>query len=190
MEVTGRYMVSKALCCFKVSLYFSALMLPSQKCKWHLPGALMQHRIITKHDILTCCWLLDDSPPSSYQIRSGLLIPLIIIHISTMWCCIPDASESCDVNGILKFRLLFCKKISEVWCGICECLSISYCWMMVLDVLVILEIKGVQVCGWNSSKFLESLNIMNCTRRNVQIFLRPSLESIVFKYFNDFSYIS
>ncbi len=42
--------------CSKISMYFSALMVPSQKCKLPLPRALTQPHTMTDPGFWTCCW--------------------------------------------------------------------------------------------------------------------------------------
>ena len=45
-----------SICCSKISMYFSALMVPSQKCKLPLPRALTQPHTMTDPGFWTCCW--------------------------------------------------------------------------------------------------------------------------------------
>ena len=43
-------------CCAKISMYFLALMVPSQKCKLPLTSALTQPHTMTDPGFWTCCW--------------------------------------------------------------------------------------------------------------------------------------
>ncbi len=45
-----------SILCSKISMYFSALMVPSQKCKLPLPRALTQPHTMTDPGFWTCCW--------------------------------------------------------------------------------------------------------------------------------------
>ena len=45
-----------SICCSKISMYFSALMVPSQKCKLPLPRALTQPHTMTDPSFWTCYW--------------------------------------------------------------------------------------------------------------------------------------
>ncbi len=104
-----RCLLEGSILCSKISMYFSALMVPSQKCKLPLPRALTQPPY---HDRP---WLLDfvagnslDDPfllwsgahgvHSSHKIPE-ILIHLTTVHVSTVWWSIPDASEPREVDG-------------------------------------------------------------------------------------------
>ena len=45
-----------SICCSKISMYFSALMVPSQKFKLPLPRALTQSHTMTDPGFWNCCW--------------------------------------------------------------------------------------------------------------------------------------
>ena len=45
-----------SICCSKISMYFSALMVPSQKCKLPLPRALTQPHNMIDPGFWSCCW--------------------------------------------------------------------------------------------------------------------------------------
>ncbi len=51
-----RYLLEGSILCSKISMYFSALMVPSQKCKLPLPRALTQPHTMTDPGFWTCCW--------------------------------------------------------------------------------------------------------------------------------------
>src|SRR4029434_5663148 len=53
MDFHGKDVV---LCCSKISMYFPALMVPSQKCKLPLPRALTQPHTMTDPGFGICCW--------------------------------------------------------------------------------------------------------------------------------------
>ncbi len=104
-----RCLLEGSILCSKISMYFSALMVPSQKCKLPLPRALTP---TPYHDRP---WLLDlllgnslDDPfllwSGAHGVHSSQKIPEILIHlttvhVSTVWWSIPDASEPREVDG-------------------------------------------------------------------------------------------
>ncbi len=51
-----RCLLEGSILCSKISMYFSALMAPSQKCKLPLPRALTQPHTMTDPGFWTCCW--------------------------------------------------------------------------------------------------------------------------------------
>ncbi len=51
-----RCLLEGNILCSKISMYFSALMVPSQKCKLPLPRALTQPHTMTDPGFWTCCW--------------------------------------------------------------------------------------------------------------------------------------
>ncbi len=51
-----RCLLEGSILCSKISMYFSALMVPSQKCKLPLPRALTQPHTMTDPGFWTCCW--------------------------------------------------------------------------------------------------------------------------------------
>ncbi len=51
-----RCLLEGSILCSKISMYFSALMVPSQKCKLPLPRALTQPHTMTDPGFRTCCW--------------------------------------------------------------------------------------------------------------------------------------
>ncbi len=52
-----RCLLEGSILCSKISMYFSALMVPSQKCKLPLPRALTQPHTMTDPGFWTCCWV-------------------------------------------------------------------------------------------------------------------------------------
>ncbi len=98
-----------SILCSKISMYFSALMVPSQKCKLPLPRALTQ---TPYHDrpwlldlLLVTVWMIlfffgpehtASIPPKKY-LKYWFIWPQY--HVSTVWWSIPDASEPREVDG-------------------------------------------------------------------------------------------
>ena len=84
------------------NLYFSALMVLSQKCKLPLPRALTQPYTMTDPgNSLDGPFLLWSGAHGVhfFQKRPEILICLTTIHISTVWGSIPDASEPREVDS-------------------------------------------------------------------------------------------
>ncbi len=52
-----RCLLEGSILCSKISMYFSALMVPSQKCKLPLPRALTQPHTMTGPGFWACCWV-------------------------------------------------------------------------------------------------------------------------------------
>ncbi len=83
-----RCLLEGSILCSKISMYFSALMVPSQKCKLPLPRALTQPHTMTGP------WLLDLLLVTVWMILSSLVrstrrpflpkIPEILIHLTTV----------------------------------------------------------------------------------------------------------
>ena len=82
-------------CCSKISMSLSTSKVPSQKCKWDLPRALMQppyhHRALVLDLLLITVWSFSSlilSTQCSYlpkPIWNTLTLTLTTIHISTVW---------------------------------------------------------------------------------------------------------
>ncbi len=98
-----------SILCSKISMYFSALMVPSQKCKLPLPRALTQPQY---HDrpwlldlLLVTVWMIlfffgrstRRSIPSQKYLKYWFIWPQY--NVSTVWWSIPDASEPREVDG-------------------------------------------------------------------------------------------
>ncbi len=97
-----------SILCSKISMYFSALMVPSQKCKLPLPRALTQPHTMTDPGFGLVAGNSLDDPfllwSGAHGVHSSQKIPEILIHlttvhVSTVWRSIPDASEPREVDG-------------------------------------------------------------------------------------------
>ncbi len=103
-----RCLLESSILCSKISMYFSALMVPSQKCKLPLPRALT-HPI--PWQTLAFGLVAGNSLDDPFLLWSGahgvhssqkipeILIHLTTVHVSTVWWSIPDASEPREVDG-------------------------------------------------------------------------------------------
>src|SRR4029434_5150670 len=72
-----------SMCCSKISMYFSALMVPSQKCKLPLPSALTQPHTMT--DSLDGPFLLLSGHEASISFKNDLsdhntLFHCVMVH--------------------------------------------------------------------------------------------------------------
>ncbi len=103
-----RCLLEGSILCSKISMYFSALMVPSQKCKLPLPRALTQP---IPWQTLAFGLVAGNSLDDPFLLWSGahgvhssqkipeILIHLTTVHVSTVWWSIPDASEPREVDG-------------------------------------------------------------------------------------------
>ncbi len=104
-----RCLLEGSILCSKISMYFSALMVLSQKCKLPLPRALTQPHTMYRPWLLdlllvTVWMILFFFGPGAHGVHSSQKIPEILIHlttvhVSTVWWSIPDASEPREVDG-------------------------------------------------------------------------------------------
>ncbi len=102
-----RCLLEGSILCSKISMYFSALMVPSQKCKLPLPGTDTPIPWQTLAFGLVAGNSLDDPFllwSGAHGVHSSQKIPEILInlttvHVSTVWWSIPDASEPREVDG-------------------------------------------------------------------------------------------
>ncbi len=101
-----RCLLEGSILCSKISMYFSALMVPSQKCKftfakgtdttpYHDRPWLLDLLLVTVWMIL---FFFGHGVRSSQKIPE-ILIHLTTVHVSTVWWSIPDASEPREVDG-------------------------------------------------------------------------------------------
>ncbi len=101
-----RCLLEGSILCSK--MYFSALMVPSQKCKlplqghWHnpIPWQTLAFGLVAGNslDDPFLLWSGAHGVHSSQKIPE-ILIHLTTVHVSTVWWSIPDASEPREVNG-------------------------------------------------------------------------------------------
>src|SRR4029434_11033846 len=85
--------LKRSICCSKISMHFSALIVPSQKCKLPLPRALTQPHTMTDPGLGLVSDQRCDGPlllcsgahgVRFFQKRPEILIRLTTIHISTV----------------------------------------------------------------------------------------------------------
>ncbi len=103
-----RCLLEGSILCSKISMYFSALMVPSQKCKlpcqghWHnpIPWQTLAFGLVAGNslDDPFLLWSGAHGVHSSQKIPE-ILIHLTTVHVSTVWWSIPDASEPREVDG-------------------------------------------------------------------------------------------
>ncbi len=96
-----RCLLEGSILCSKISMYFSALMVPSQKCKHNpIPWQTLAFRLVAGNslDDPFLLWSGAHGVHSSQKIPE-ILIHLTTVHVSTVWWSIPDASEPREVDG-------------------------------------------------------------------------------------------
>ncbi len=103
-----RCLLEGSILCSKISMYFSALMVPSQNASylcqghWHnpIPWQTLAFGLVAGNslDDPFLLWSGAHGVHSSQKIPE-ILIHLTTVHVSTVWWSIPDASEPREVDG-------------------------------------------------------------------------------------------
>ncbi len=99
-----RCLLEGSILCSKISMYFSALMVPSHLCQghWHnpIPWQTLAFGLVAGNslDDPFLLWSGAHGVHSSQKIPE-ILIHLTTVHVSTVWWSIPDASEPREVDG-------------------------------------------------------------------------------------------
>ncbi len=96
-----RCLLEGSILCSKISMYFSALIVPSQKCKHNpIPWQTLAFGLVAGNslDDPFLLWSGAHGVHSSQKIPE-ILIHLTTVHVSTVWWSIPDASEPREVDG-------------------------------------------------------------------------------------------
>ncbi len=102
-RIWKRCLLEGSILCSKISMYFSALMVPSQKCKLPLPRALTQPHTMTDPGFGLVAGNSLDDPfllwSGAHGVHSSQKIPEILIHLTTVhvstvwWSNTPDSTH-------------------------------------------------------------------------------------------------
>ena len=122
--------------------------------------------------------------------RSWTQVCLTTMHISTVWrSMIPLSPNAASAQDNIR-RLFFTITFEEAFVNIVLKSHIQWLYQLLMMVLAAVPSEGswlsstaLRSCSfmdWNSSRFLESFNVMRCRSRNMQTAFSLSLRNLVF----------